>query len=139
MAKCYSARCADAPSHRLGPLRAESDAYLTSAVRVNVEYMEYRPVTAAASACGEGTHPERPAEAADGVAAFSAAVDRWLRRDAHVLSVRSPMGTGKSTFLDRLLRTMREANNSRGELTVLVVTYRMAGFPMLTPAMRRNA
>lgn len=119
-AKCFSARCADAPSRRLGPLRVESDAYLSGAVRVDMDYMVY---DAAAARQPAEPRPAQPPEVDDGVATFSRAVERWLRGEARVLSVRSPMGTGKSTFLDALLTTL---SADKPGLTALVVTYRQS-------------
>ncbi len=97
-ARCFSPHCSAAAPLRLGRLRAESDAHLSGAVHVDDAYLDM----------------------ADERSEFGPAVRRWLDREARALSVRSPMGSGKSTFLDGLLR---ELGN---DVSVLVVTYRQS-------------
>ncbi|PNH01594.1 putative helicase [Tetrabaena socialis] len=106
-AKCFSVNCAAAAAHRIGPLRAESDAFLASAIRVDIPFMQLN--------VDDGHDMDGD------IGVFNAAVQRWLRGDARVLSIRSPMGTGKTTFLDDLLTSLDSARPS-----VLIVTYRQS-------------
>lgn len=102
-AKCSAEECAAAPAFRLGRMCVESDACLSGAIRVDVPFIGARA-------------------ASDG-SPFADAVRRWMDGTAEVLSIKSPMGTGKSTFLDGLLADVFAAQPGT---TVLVVTYRQS-------------
>ena len=99
-AKCTAEECQAAPAFRLGRLSVESDVYLSGSIRVDMPFLQ-RGVCAA----------------------FDGAVQRWTDGGAKVLSVKSIMGSGKSTFLDSLLADMV---SKQPDMTVLVVTYRQS-------------
>eukprot|EP00798_Chlamydomonas_sp_ICE-L_P005456 gene5456-biopygen4663 len=99
--KCFSATCDNHAPVCIGKL-AESagDEWDAAAVHVKSRYIDI-------DTCLE----------------MKQAVDVWLdpeRKDVNTLSVRSPMGSGKSTMLDALLERVGE------DKTVLVVTYRQS-------------
>jgi hypothetical protein len=94
-AKCFSASCNTKPPHRIGRLKADCDAWRADAILVNSRFLD--------------VDEEGP---------LNAALDRWLAGRTHGLSVRSPMGSGKSKMLDAVLARLPES------ATVLVATYR---------------
>jgi hypothetical protein len=118
--KCFSPSCNDRPAHLLGPLRVESDAWLTGAVRIHQRYLEscadaYADADADADAGADADaepHPPR--------SPFRASVERWLAGGTQALSLRSCMGSGKTTVLDSILGRLG------GGVTALVVTYRQS-------------
>eukprot|EP00798_Chlamydomonas_sp_ICE-L_P008530 gene8530-biopygen2740 len=99
--KCFSATCDNHAPACIGRLAEPGgDAWDAGAIRVKSRYIDI-------DACLE----------------MKQAVDVWLdpeRKDVNTLSVRSPMGSGKSTMLDALLERVGE------DKTVLVVTYRQS-------------
>eukprot|EP00798_Chlamydomonas_sp_ICE-L_P016964 gene16964-biopygen25878 len=99
--KCFSATCDNHAPACIGRLAEPAgDEWDTGAIRVKSRYIDI-------DACLE----------------MKQAVDVWLdpeRKDVNTLSVRSPMGSGKSTMLDALLERVGE------DKTVLVVTYRQS-------------
>eukprot|EP00798_Chlamydomonas_sp_ICE-L_P026035 gene26035-biopygen20535 len=101
LVKCFSATCDNHAPACIGRLAEPAgDAWDPGAVHVNSRYIDI-------DACLE----------------MQQAVDVWLdteRKDVNTLSVRSPMGSGKSTMLDALLERVGE------DKTVLVVTYRQS-------------
>eukprot|EP00798_Chlamydomonas_sp_ICE-L_P020537 gene20537-biopygen29290 len=101
LVKCFSATCDNHAPACIGRLAEPAgDAWDAGAVHVNSRYIDI-------DACLE----------------MQQAVDVWLdteRKDVNTLSVRSPMGSGKSTMLDALLERVGE------DKTVLVVTYRQS-------------
>lgn len=99
-AKCFSESCRGRPAYRLGRLKAESDMWAADAIRVDVRYL-----------CVDECQP------------LGAVLERWLSGDVRALSVRSPMGSGKSTMLDAIVRRLVEADPG---VTVLMVTYRQS-------------
>lgn len=113
MAKCFSSACVSRAAHRLGRVTEESDAFVAGAIRVDLPYMQRVPVPAALLDDPRDMY-------GDDSAAFNVAVQKWLRGDVRVLSLRSPMGTGKSTFIDALLTELPP------ETTVLTITYRQS-------------
>jgi hypothetical protein len=100
-ARCFSERCAGVGAVMLGQLRVESDAHLSGAVRINQRYLAF------------GTP-----DSAGGP--FEVPVRRWLGGEFRGLSIRSAMGSGKSTFLDAFLSELGP------DASVLVVTYRQS-------------
>jgi hypothetical protein len=88
---------------------------MSEAIHVDVRFMSLAPDVGAAAS----------ADAVTGGAAggLTVATDRWLRGEAHALSLRSPMGSGKSTFLDALIARLRSMDPG---VTVLMVTYRQS-------------
>eukprot|EP00798_Chlamydomonas_sp_ICE-L_P031957 gene31957-biopygen9484 len=101
LVKCFSATCDNHAPACIGRLAEPAgDAWDAGAVHVNSRYIDI-------DACLE----------------MQQAVNVWLdteRKDVNTLSVRSPMGSGKSTMLDALLERVGE------DKTVLVVTYRQS-------------
>eukprot|EP00798_Chlamydomonas_sp_ICE-L_P011573 gene11573-biopygen15747 len=101
LVKCFSATCDNHAPACIGRVAEPAgDAWDAGAVHVNSRYIDI-------DACLE----------------MQQAVDVWLdteRKDVNTLSVRSPMGSGKSTMLDALLERVGE------DKTVLVVTYRQS-------------
>eukprot|EP00798_Chlamydomonas_sp_ICE-L_P029896 gene29896-biopygen11636 len=99
--KCFSATCDNHAPACIGRLAEPGgDSWDAGALHVNSRYIDI-------DACLE----------------MKQAVDVWLdpeRKDVNTLSVRSPMGSGKSTMLDALLERVGE------DKTVLVVTYRQS-------------
>eukprot|EP00798_Chlamydomonas_sp_ICE-L_P032371 gene32372-biopygen2129 len=99
--KCFSATCDNHAPACIGRLvEPAGDSWDAGALHVNSKYIDI-------DACLE----------------MKQAVDVWLdpeRKDVNTLSVRSPMGSGKSTMLDALLERVGE------DKTVLVVTYRQS-------------
>eukprot|EP00798_Chlamydomonas_sp_ICE-L_P013162 gene13162-biopygen2115 len=99
--KCFSATCDNHAPACIGRLAEPGgDEWDAGALHVNSRYIDI-------DACLE----------------MKQAVDVWLdpeRKDVNTLSVRSPMGSGKSTMLDALLERVGE------DKTVLVVTYRQS-------------
>eukprot|EP00798_Chlamydomonas_sp_ICE-L_P006299 gene6299-biopygen1429 len=99
--KCFSATCDNHAPACIGRLAEPAgNAWDAGAVHVNSRYIDI-------DACLE----------------MQQAVDVWLDtegKDVNTLSVRSPMGSGKSTMLDVLLERVGE------DKTVLVVTYRQS-------------
>jgi hypothetical protein len=99
--KCFSATCDNHAPACIGRLAEPGgDEWDAGAIRVKSRYIDI-------DACLE----------------MKQAVDVWLdpeRKDVNTLSVRSPMGSGKSTMLDALLERVGE------DKTVLVVTYRQS-------------
>eukprot|EP00798_Chlamydomonas_sp_ICE-L_P029822 gene29822-biopygen11537 len=99
--KCFSATCDNHAPACIGRLAEPAgDEWDAGAIRVKSRYIDI-------DACLE----------------MKQAVDVWLdpeRKDVNTLSVRSPMGSGKSTMLDALLERVGE------DKTVLVVTYRQS-------------
>ena len=102
-------------------------------MRVDLPFMQFTPPAAVAPATSGATAAFAPgataasapaaAPAASPPDAFNAAVRRWLGGGSRVLPVRSPMGSGKSAFLDALLsHVFSAAPGTR----VLVVTYRQS-------------
>lgn len=98
--KCDTEECRAAPEFRLGRLHAESDAYMGDAVTIEAPFLQRGASTA-----------------------FDCAVQCWMDGNTKVLSLKSPMGTGKSTFVDGLLADMFAR---KPDMTVLVVTYRQS-------------
>ena len=106
-AKCFSTRCAQAAAHRLGRFEPPNDEHLSQAAFVDMAYLERNKdatfdALVAAWQCGE-KKTDVPTTCAP----------------PKGLALRSPMGTGKSTFLDAMLSEPEFAKAS-----VLVVTYR---------------
>ena len=101
LVKCFSAACANHAPASIGRLAEPAgDAWDAGAVHINRKYLDI-------DACLE----------------MQQAVGVWLdpeREDVNTLSVRSPMGSGKSTMLDALLERVG------ADKTVLVVTYRQS-------------
>eukprot|EP00798_Chlamydomonas_sp_ICE-L_P027792 gene27792-biopygen5201 len=99
--KCFSATCDNHAPACIGRLAEPAgDEWDAGAVHVKSRYIDI-------DACLE----------------MKQAVDVWLdpeQKDVNMLSVRSPMGSGKSTMLDALLERVGE------DKTVLVVTYRQS-------------
>eukprot|EP00798_Chlamydomonas_sp_ICE-L_P023414 gene23414-biopygen13686 len=97
--KCFSATCDNHAPACIGRLAEPAgDSWDAAAVHVNSRYIDI-------DACLE----------------MKQAVDVWLdpeRKDVNTLSVRSPMGSGKSTMLDALLERVGEDKT--------VVTYRQS-------------
>lgn len=93
--KCFSDRCANHLPHRLGSLRAERDDYIAKALCVNMEFIEFDPTL----------NDDRGPSSSDvdpSVAAVSRALHDWLNGSVKALSLRSPMGSGKTQFLRAL-------------------------------------
>jgi hypothetical protein len=107
-AKCFSEQCCSEPSFRLGRLHADNNSFLSAAVTVNLPFIFPLNVE----------NRETPPEPGTDQHAFDSIVDRWFSRKFRVLSLKSAMGTGKSTWLhsviDRLLPSV----------SILVVTFR---------------
>lgn len=110
-AKCYSARCADCKPVRLGRLYVESTRYLATAVHIDTPYLAVDSRHSTTTDVIMDRMSECPT--------FDNVLHRWVAGTApRVLSIKSPMGTGKSTLLDVLLKRMPPST------TVLMVTYR---------------
>ena len=97
-AKCMSEHCQSQAPLRLGPMKSEADVWRSEAILVDVPYLSL----------------------ADPSSPTAAAAERWLSGSCRAFSVRSPMGTGKSTMLDELFGRLPPA------ATILMVTYRQS-------------
>ncbi len=105
-ARCFSASCS-ATSVALGPLHAEPDEYASGAVRIDCQYLQRKRMP--------------PAFCVDSpLVRFNHVVDRWLDGEFKVLSIKSPMGTGKTTFLETVIRGAFQGKR------ILAVTYRQS-------------
>lgn len=134
--KCYSARCRDRRAHLLGPLHAASDAWLHSALHVHMRHLAWNPeqISEVGSWEGEGGVDVAVAAACDEIDGAASKtllhqeICNWIKWVFKCLSLRSPMGTGKTTLVQKLLTTYFKGKK------VLLVTYRQT----LTLEMQRK-
>jgi hypothetical protein len=113
-AKCFSPLCAHAPPTRLGRLHPEPDRHLSSSVLIDTPYL---------SPAADDPDPD----VASQDPAIDAVLKKWIAGDpssAKAVSIRSPMGTGKTTLLDRLLVLLTRQAPADAPPRVLVLTYR---------------
>ena len=123
-AKCFSPLCTHALPHRLGKLHAEPELFRAHAVTIDTPFLS-----------------PKADEADDRVVSQDASLDTILRAwidhpdkqgSTKAVSIRSPMGTGKTTMLDRVLTRLRETVAASAAIgggkpegtNVLVLTYR---------------
>lgn len=125
--KCMSDRCRHLPPMLLGPLWAESSSHLSHATFVDTQYLTWAPPT-------DGLIDSAEPIVGDEVAKLNVAVQKFIRGDAHsrcaqggtapdVLSIKSPMGTGKSTWMNDFLS---DCFSRKPQMTVLLVSYRQS-------------
>jgi hypothetical protein len=129
-AQCFAERCASHPPFKLGNIRSTCDDSLETAAHVNLKFLERRvkskgakqltleelwlPKTTQNSGNGDDVETTRSLHI------FNDLVDKWIEGTSPpVLSLRSGMGTGKTTLLDNLILEFPHA-------TILVATYRQS-------------
>lgn len=126
-AQCFAERCASHPPFKLGNIRSTCDDSLETAAHVNLKFLERRSMPkkgpkqltlkalwAPKNATNNDTQTKRS------LSIFNSLVDKWIAGTGPpVLSLRSGMGTGKTTLLDAIIREFPHA-------TILVITYRQS-------------
>jgi hypothetical protein len=99
-AKCFSPHCAHAMPRRLGKLHAEPELFRAHSVTIDTPFLS-----------------PKAGETDDRVVSQDPALDSILRAwidhpdqqgSTKAVAIRSPMGTGKTTLLDRVLTRLRE-------------------------------
>lgn len=111
-ARCFSDHCCH-QSINLGHLYDDPEHHLAMAVRIEMRYLE----ASKPDADGQMTMHDS-LRRNDSSKKFDHTLERWLKRDFHVLNLKSPMDTGKTTLIEGLLRRSFEGKS------VLMVTYR---------------
>jgi hypothetical protein len=100
----------------------DNDApWLSTALNVDMRFIDY-------TAKRQWWSPLTPPESSNDMALVGDLVDAWMRRDFHVLSFRSVMGTGKSTMIAKLIRALEHFITTSGKktLSVLILTHRQS-------------
>ena len=99
---CFSERCRDQGAFRLGQVYVDPPYHAAGAVEFEAPFLS----------------SQQPGRISDDDT-FDGAVRRWMDGSAACLSIKSPMGTGKTTLLDKLLQHPDLPHDN-----VLIVTYR---------------
>lgn len=110
--RCFSPLCEKDPPRRLGPLHADPEVALADAIQIDSRFL--------------GSESPGQLAAAPGL---EAALRAWIAGRPKCLSIRSPMGTGKTTLLQNILQELTTITASRSGImspnpTALVITYR---------------
>jgi hypothetical protein len=133
-AKCFSSKCCNKPAFYIGPAPGDDSSvpsgdasdtpWLSTALKVNMPYIDYQLPPAPSNWWSPRVDDAAMTKNSD-VAITGALVDAWMQQKFKALSFRSPMGTGKSTMLAKLIHTLQQLQlKQQRQISVLILTHR---------------